>query len=117
MWSEIADGGGAYNFHTGMGGYLQSLLFGYVGVDLNDDHLDLNPQLPPSLTAVAVRGLDYMGSSLDIVYDDRVMNITLTKAGVPLQLSLTKDKKVVDLDFGSPVSADCQPAQIMPRHS
>ncbi|KAK7104585.1 protein-glucosylgalactosylhydroxylysine glucosidase-like [Littorina saxatilis] len=117
VWAEDADGGGAYNFHTGMGGYLQSLLFGYVGVDLNDDHLDLNPQLPPSLTAVAVRGLDYMGSSLDIVYDDRVMNITLTKAGVPLQLSLTKDKKVVDLDFGSPVSADCQPAQIMPRHS
>lgn len=117
MWSENADGSGAYNFHTGMGGYLQSLLYGYLGVDLNDDHLDLNPQLPPSLTAMAVRGLDYKRSSLDVAFDAIHMNITLTKQGLPLALKLLKDGKSISLHLGSTISATRQPAWLVPSHA
>lgn len=113
VWSENADGVGAHNFHTGMGGYLQSLLFGYVGFDLEDSYLSLNPQLPPSLTRMAARGVDYLLNSFDVTYNLTQMNVTLTQAeGVPLCLTLTKDIKTVSLLMGSTVTADCQPAMI-----
>ncbi len=31
VWSESSDGSGAVNFLTGMGGFLQAVLFGYTG--------------------------------------------------------------------------------------
>lgn len=31
VWSESSDGSGAVNFLTGMGGFLQAVLFGYSG--------------------------------------------------------------------------------------
>ena len=115
MWSENADGSGAYNFHTGMGGYLQSLLYGYFGLDLNDDHLDINPQLPPSLTGMAIRGMDYLGASLDVAYTDTDINVTLTTASVPLALTLKEDRKTISLDVGDTVTAGRQAATVQPR--
>ena len=114
MWSENADGRGAYNFHTGMGGYLQSLLYGYLGADLNDDHLGLDPQLPPSLTALAVRGLDYRGSSLDVAFNAAYMNITLTKLGSPLTLKLVATEEKIPLHLGATVTTMRQPASFLP---
>jgi trehalose/maltose hydrolase-like predicted phosphorylase len=98
-----------------MGGYLQSLLYGYVGFDIDDHFLTLNPQLPPSLTWMGVRGTDYVGSSLDVTYDAANMNVTLTKLGsVPLSLTLKKDGKTVRLFLDSTVTAACQAATIQP---
>lgn len=34
VWSESSDGSGAVNFLTGMGGFLQAVLFGYTGFRL-----------------------------------------------------------------------------------
>lgn len=31
VWSESSDGSGVVNFLTGMGGFLQAVLFGYTG--------------------------------------------------------------------------------------
>ena len=31
IWVENSDGSGAVNFLTGMGGFLQAVLFGYTG--------------------------------------------------------------------------------------
>lgn len=31
VWTENADGSGAVNFLTGMGGFLQAALFGFTG--------------------------------------------------------------------------------------
>lgn len=36
VWSESSDGSGAVNFLTGMGGFLQAVLFGYTGFRLAD---------------------------------------------------------------------------------
>lgn len=42
VWSESSDGSGAVNFLTGMGGFLQAVLFGYTGfrfvIDLPTTH-------------------------------------------------------------------------------
>ncbi|KAK7506974.1 hypothetical protein BaRGS_00001825 [Batillaria attramentaria] len=114
VWSENADGTGAMNFHTGMGGYLQSLLFGYAGFDFNDQHLGLNPMLPPSLTQVSVTGFDYGGDSLDLSYDADHMNVTVTKhTGRPMVLQLLVDQTLHNLDLGVTVTAQCQPAYIL----
>ena len=115
MWSENADGSGAYNFHTGMGGFLQSLLYGYLGADLHDRYLTFTPQLPPSLTRMAVRGLDYRGGSLDLAFSAADMTVTLTRAGgCPLTLTLLTEGRNVRLRVGSPVTAATQPARIVP---
>lgn len=114
MWSENADGTGAMNFHTGMGGYLQSLLFGYAGFELNNQHLSFNLQLPPSLTRVSISGIDYVGNSVDISYDAHFMNVTLQNKGPSaLHLFLIVDQITYSLQTGKTVTARCQPAQFL----
>ncbi|KAL8559375.1 hypothetical protein ACOMHN_045095 [Nucella lapillus] len=119
VWSENADGSGAYNFHTGMGGFLQSLLYGYLGLDLNDHGLDLRPQLPPSLAAMAVRGVDYLGGSLDVAYDAEQLNVTLTKvARSPLVLVAQRSQQRINLKkAGTTVTLSRQSVSIQPSSS
>ena len=56
VWTEEASGGGATNFITGMGGYLQSVLFGYGGLRMHSDRVDFNCTLIPDTTGFTVRG-------------------------------------------------------------
>ncbi|CAC5394365.1 PGGHG [Mytilus coruscus] len=78
-WSENAQGPGAHNFITGMGGYLQSILFGYGGLRVYDDKLTVNGALPLTVTGMNVIGIDYFGGSLDIQFTRSTLSITLTK--------------------------------------
>ena len=57
MWSEYPDGTGAINFITGMGGFLQSILNGYVGVRLKATGISLKPSLPSSCSRLKVTGI------------------------------------------------------------
>ena len=43
-WETIS--GGAENFLTGAGGFLQAITFGYAGIRLSEDALTLSPTLP-----------------------------------------------------------------------
>ena len=56
VWTEEASGGGATNFITGMGGYLQSVLFGYGGLRMHSDRVDFNCTPIPDTTGFTVRG-------------------------------------------------------------
>ncbi|KAK7507084.1 hypothetical protein BaRGS_00001935 [Batillaria attramentaria] len=114
IWTEDADGEGATNFHTGMGGYLQSLLFGYAGFQLHDKGLSLNPSLPPSLKHVSLTGVDYMGHSFDLSYDHTNMNVTLTMSRRQGELTfyLETEKHKHGLKLGQTVMAACQPSVI-----
>jgi hypothetical protein len=48
---------GAVNFQTGMGGLLQTLVFGFGGARLHLDRLEiLRPQLPPDTDKFTIRG-------------------------------------------------------------
>ena len=56
VWTELADGSGATNFITGMGGYLQSVLFGYGGLRMHPDRIDFNCTPVPDTTGFTIRG-------------------------------------------------------------
>ncbi|XP_059058126.1 protein-glucosylgalactosylhydroxylysine glucosidase isoform X1 [Achroia grisella] len=68
VWSELQRPNvGAVNFFTGMGGFLQTLIFGYAGVSIHLDRLEINrPQLPPNTTNFKIRGIKYLGANLTL---------------------------------------------------
>ncbi|KAI9552765.1 hypothetical protein GHT06_020645 [Daphnia sinensis] len=56
VWNEAQNHKGAFNFITGMGGFLQSILFGYAGLRLTVEKLTANPILPPGITNFTLQG-------------------------------------------------------------
>lgn len=56
IWTEAIEPEiGAVNFITGMGGFMQALVFGYGGMSIYLDRLEiLNPQLPPNTTELRI---------------------------------------------------------------
>ncbi|XP_071079962.1 protein-glucosylgalactosylhydroxylysine glucosidase-like [Haliotis cracherodii] len=88
IWTENADGSGAVNFHTGMGGYLQAVIFGYGGFRIEDTQLAFNPNLPPSTTRFSITGLDYGGNSVDLAVDATNMTVTATSLAIPMTVTV-----------------------------
>lgn len=58
VWTELRRPKvGGVNFHTGMGGFLQTLMFGYAGIRIHLDRLEIiQPQLPPEATKFRIKG-------------------------------------------------------------
>ena len=70
IWSEHDNNdGGAVNFITAGGLFLQSLIFGYAGMRLEDHGVSFDPVLPPNDTAMKLRGLNYAGAEFDVSVD------------------------------------------------
>lgn len=69
VWSETAGGGGTTNFLTGAGGFLQALLFGYVGLRIEADALRLKPVCMEGAELIKARGLNFRGTTFDVEYD------------------------------------------------
>ncbi|XP_058502585.1 protein-glucosylgalactosylhydroxylysine glucosidase [Solea solea] len=65
VWSESSDGSGAVNFLTGMGGFLQAVLFGYTGFRVQKECLAFSAILPNDISELCVRGVNYLGSQMD----------------------------------------------------
>ncbi|XP_061173410.1 protein-glucosylgalactosylhydroxylysine glucosidase-like [Saccostrea echinata] len=113
VWTENADGTGAVNFITGMGGFLQSLLFGYGGIRLHPDRIDFHGRLPPSTTSFKITGLDYLGGSIDLSFTNDKTNVTLTKmAKHPMKLKC--EGKTVRLEVGKNIEFTTSPASLEP---
>lgn len=65
IWTEGADGSGCTTFLTGAGGFLQSVINGYLGVRLGSSSLLLRPAAPPGkATRLSIRGLHWHGRRL-----------------------------------------------------
>lgn len=58
IWTEAREPEiGAVNFITGMGGFLQAIMFGYAGISIHLDKLEIaNPQLIPDTTRLKING-------------------------------------------------------------
>jgi trehalose/maltose hydrolase-like predicted phosphorylase len=70
IWSEHdSNDGGAVNFITAGGMFLQSLVFGYGGLRFDDKGVTMDPLLPPGVTSMRLRGLNYAGSEFDVFVD------------------------------------------------
>lgn len=96
VWTELDDGTGAVNFITGMGGFLQSLLFGYGGFRLRPDRIDFHGRLPPSTSSFNITGLDYLGGSIDFYFTKDTTIVRLTKAA-EFTLTLKYEEKAFTL--------------------
>ncbi|XP_028165174.1 protein-glucosylgalactosylhydroxylysine glucosidase isoform X1 [Ostrinia furnacalis] len=88
VWTELRRPNvGAVNFFTGMGGFLQTLVFGYAGVRVHLDRLEITrPQLPPEATKFRVRGIKYLGSNLTLEIEVKSTSLTVNSLdeGSPL---------------------------------
>ncbi|XP_050405226.2 protein-glucosylgalactosylhydroxylysine glucosidase [Patella vulgata] len=87
-WTENADGSGAVNFHTGIGGYLQSIIFGYGGFRIRNDMLIFDPQIIPNVNQWNITGLDYKGGSFHFQFAEFEMYITQTVVQSPMSVYL-----------------------------
>lgn len=99
VWSETPFGG-ATNFITGAGGFLQTVIFGYTGVRIEKDYLEIGPTLPEDTKYAKLHGLHYHGSTITVSFDDQWTTVELD-GGPPLELkdsmgkSLNLSKQVV----------------------
>lgn len=64
VWNEFVEGlsGGASNFITGAGGFLQLIMYGYAGIRINADSMTITrPTLPPRTNELKFNGwLSYL---------------------------------------------------------
>jgi len=68
IWTENIDGG-AGNFVTGAGGFLQTVIYGYPGIRIADEELLIfDPVCPDNTNGLKVRGIWYIGYKLDISF-------------------------------------------------
>jgi protein-glucosylgalactosylhydroxylysine glucosidase len=72
VWSEVIEGEeGATNFITGAGGFLQTVLNGFLGIRLTLQHLEIrNPRRPQNCTNLSVSGISYLKSKFELQVDE-----------------------------------------------
>ena len=71
LWSEHdKNDGGAVNFITAGGMFLQSLVFGYAGLHLSDKGVSVDPVLPPGVQSMKLRGINFADEEFDLSIDE-----------------------------------------------
>ena len=105
VWTETPTGG-AVNFITGAGGFLQSVLFGYGGLRLTSNALTWAPppQPPQNASAIVLHGVHYAGASLRLTAGVGVLQAQLLASG-PSLLCLRQGSKTTALSLGETVQA------------
>ena len=97
MWTENVNGTGAVNFITGMGGFLQAVMFGYFGTRVHLDRIEFNPILPETVTIMNMDGVDYFGAEFDIVVTADVVELNFTSVQPDLPLVLYSQDNIVEI--------------------
>ncbi|NXT93763.1 PGGHG glucosidase, partial [Anhinga rufa] len=80
IWVENSDGSGAVNFLTGMGGFLQAILFGYTGFRITKTGLRFNPALPDDINNLKVTGVSYFGNKLKFTITKEEIGIKVAES-------------------------------------
>ncbi|XP_019490093.1 PREDICTED: acid trehalase-like protein 1 [Hipposideros armiger] len=116
VWTENADGSGAVNFLTGMGGFLQAALFGFTGLRITSAGVTFDPTCPAGVSGVCVSGISYQGSKLDFSFcEDSMMIEVRARAGPwapPLEAELWPSQTRLPLPPGHKVSFPCSAGRI-----
>ena len=84
----------AYNFLTGVGGFMQEFLYGYSGYRTLTTAVHLDPTLPPQLNGITLRNVVWQGRTFTIHIGDRKTSLTL-KSGEPLPVFTPDGLKTV----------------------
>ena len=69
--------GGAFDFTTGEGGYLQQFLYGFTGLRWGTDAVTIDPFLPTQLPGVTITGVKWHGSTFDLAVGQQSTTLTL----------------------------------------
>lgn len=80
VWTETPTGG-APNFLTGAGGFLQAVFFGYPGLRIRDAALEWRPAALPGASYYKLRGVAYVGNRLDVTVNATAVVIELQAQG------------------------------------
>ncbi|XP_057585184.1 protein-glucosylgalactosylhydroxylysine glucosidase isoform X2 [Hippopotamus amphibius kiboko] len=120
VWTENADGSGAVNFLTGMGGFLQAVLFGVTGFRITGAGLTFDPMCPAGISGLCVSGFSYQGSKLDFSFSKGSVTVEVTaQAGPwapPLEAELWPSQSRLSLPPGHKVSFPCSAGRIQRSH-
>eukprot|EP00931_Biecheleriopsis_adriatica_P047869 TRINITY_DN27628_c0_g1_i1.p1 TRINITY_DN27628_c0_g1~~TRINITY_DN27628_c0_g1_i1.p1 ORF type:complete len:845 (+),score=131.45 TRINITY_DN27628_c0_g1_i1:54-2588(+) len=92
VWSEYPVGG-ATNFITGAGGFLQAVTFGYFGLRITRDSMTLLPAMIQGTSFMENRGLKYLGRSFTISCYAEGKQILKLESGKPLSVSDAKGEE------------------------
>ena len=84
VWSESILGAGAVNFITGMGGFLQAVIFGYFGVRTQLDRINFDPVLPSNTDSMKLTGVDYQDVEFDLMVEEERLRLNFTRVGRPV---------------------------------
>ncbi|XP_051545370.1 protein-glucosylgalactosylhydroxylysine glucosidase isoform X6 [Myxocyprinus asiaticus] len=124
VWSESSDGSGCVNFLTGMGGFLQAVLFGYTGFRVQKEGLAFAPLLPREVDALNVKGVSYLGNKMDWLIKGEEVSVMVRK---PAEDSGSKEPYALEVVLntgttiplipGQSVTFPRQPGQIRKQNS
>lgn len=68
------------NFITGAGGLLQAVVFGYGGLRLTDDHLEVSMSGIPGTSEWTMNDLKYRGFTFDLKLADNVVSVNVSES-------------------------------------
>uniref|UniRef100_G3W463 Protein-glucosylgalactosylhydroxylysine glucosidase n=1 Tax=Sarcophilus harrisii TaxID=9305 RepID=G3W463_SARHA len=119
VWTENADGSGAVNFLTGMGGFLQAVLFGYTGFRITREGLAFDPTCSAEISSLRVPGISYLGNKLSFSFSADTVTIAVTatakEGSPPLEVELRPSAKRLPLPVGHKVSFPITAGRIQRR--
>jgi len=96
VWTEFPSGG-AVNFITGAGGFLQSIWGGFLGLRIEDEKLSFNPVLPSFMTSVKINKIQYLGNSIDVYYNSTNVEVYVLKEEMRSYLLLTNSEETIPI--------------------
>ncbi|CAF4305965.1 unnamed protein product [Rotaria sp. Silwood2] len=78
--NETQSGVDTVNFITGIGGFLQAIIFGYDGIRLKLSQLEFKPQshLPGQAIKCIFHGIKYQGFVLDLTINNKTYEIIVS---------------------------------------
>jgi hypothetical protein len=116
IWTETPDGG-ATNFATGQGGFLQVMLFGWPGMRIMNGSLTFRPELPENVGFYRVRALKYRRNEIDVSYTAQTVRVELAfnqSQSDRSQLCVVSANSTRPLCYGVDVLFDRQAFTIVP---
>ena len=87
---------GAVNFLPGMGGFLQSLIYGFAGLRIRPEFLEFHhPYPPPGTTRLRLRGFQYLQANMTIEISQSQVTLEIISIGeFPLVLKRNDTSQV-----------------------
>lgn len=115
VWSETVSGQGATNFITGAGGFLQTVLFGWPRLRLEDDGISMHPTCLENAKSWKLRKLAYLGSGLSVSHfcADGSTIVELVSAGGAGLTLVRPNQPPVDLVIGKPIQSLGGPMKVV----